>query len=166
MPKQLNAKIFKKMNTGSGMTILEMLVSMLIVVMVFVAVSTGVSVGQKAFFDSTKTSQSHILMESLIAAVEGDLQYATNVSTASNQIEFTNAERNFLDATLMVDDGKLVIGANSDTYGLIPEPTYTVAVSGFTATQSGDTINMTIELSNGYSRNFAVSLVNYKETSE
>lgn len=166
MPKQLNAKILKKLNTGSGMTILEMLVSMLIVVMVFVAVSTGVSVGQKAFFDSTKTSQSQILMESLIAAVEGDLQYATNVSTDANQIQFTNVERNFLDATLMVDDGKLVIGANSDTYDLIPEPTYTVAVSGFTATQSGDTIDMTIELSNGYSRNFAVSLVNYKETSE
>jgi len=166
MPKQLNAKIFKKLNTGSGMTILEMLVSMLIVVMVFVAVSTGVSVGQRVFFDSTKTSQSQILMESLIAAVEGDLKYATDVSTDSNQIRFTNAERNFLDATLMYDDGKLVVSTGSDSYDLVPEPTYTVEVSGFTAARTGDTINMTIELSNGYSRSFAVSLVNDKETSE
>jgi len=166
MPKQLSAKILKKLNTGSGMTILEMLVSMLIVVMVFVAVSTGVSVGQKAFFDSTKTSQSHILMESLIAAVEGDLQYATNVSTDANQIQFTNAEHNFLDATLMYEDGKLVVSTGSGSYDLVPEPTYTVEVSAFTAIQTGDTINMTILLPNGYSRDFAVSLVNYKETSE
>lgn len=165
MPKQLSAKIFKKLNTGSGMTILEMLVSMLIVVMVFVAVSTGISVGQRVFFDSTKTSQSQILMESLIAAVEGDLRYATDVSTVSNEIQFTNAERDFRDATLKYADGKLVASTASGIYDLVPEPTYTVEVADFTATQTGDTINMTIELSNGYSRNFVVSLVNYKETS-
>jgi hypothetical protein len=58
-----------------------------------------------------------------------------------------------------------VVSTASGTYDLVPEPTYTVEVASFTAAQTGATVNMTIELSNGYSRNFAVSLVNYKETS-
>jgi hypothetical protein len=66
----------------------------------------------------------------------------------------------------MYEDGKLVVSTGSGSYDLVPEPTYTVEVSAFTAIQTGDTINMTIQLSNGYSRDFAVSLVNYKETSE
>jgi len=166
MQKRIDTRILKKLNSGAGLTILETLVSMLIVIMVFIAVSTGVSIGQKVFLDSSRTSQSNILMESLFTAVEGDLQYATDVSTDANQIRFTNAERNFRDATLMYDDWKLIVRMGATSYDLVPEPTYTVAVSGFTASQTGDTVSMTILLSNGYSREFAVSLVNDKETSE
>lgn len=166
MQKRIDARILKKLNSGAGVTILETLISMLIVIMVFIAVSTGISIGQKAFLDSSRTSQSNVLMESLITAVEGNLRYATDVSTASDEIEFTNAERNFRDATLMYGDGKLMIQTASNAYDLVPEPTYTVPVAGFTASQSGNTISMTISLSNGYSREFAFSLVNDKEISE
>lgn len=168
MQKRIDARILKKLNGGAGLTILETLISMLIVIMVFVAVSTGISIGQKVFLDSSRTSQSNVLMESLITAVEGNLRYATDVSTAADEIEFTNAERNFRDATLAYDEdgGKLIIRTGSNSYDLVPEPTYTVPVSGFTASQSGNTISMTISLSNGYSREFAFSLVNDKEISE
>lgn len=91
----------------SGMTLMELLVSILILALLAVAMGTGMDAAMEIYADAQFETDSAALAGILNAALEDVLMFSGNVTREG---AFTNAEYGVLNGTLGVSDGKLCLG--------------------------------------------------------
>lgn len=151
--RRLRARLSRKLCSTRGLTLTELLVTTVIVLLVSACMVTGISLANRQFVISMRTSESRSLYSTLANVVQGELRMATRArfSSASQDnahdlidffstnyaIEYTSASASGseLSEFLVVDDdgaltsgyGYLALG--SSTYGewkeLISSASYT-----------------------------------------
>ena len=124
-------KLFKKLNSKQGYTLVELLTAMVIVILIGLMVSTGMTVGLKVQKESIFVANSDMLAGTLNTAISDVLRYSEANYVSGDIIDgkvedpkFTNKEYSIKRGFFFVDsDGYLAISKNGVDPAYEPDPT-------------------------------------------
>lgn len=114
----------KKLKTGSGMTLLEILVSLLILTLLVTAMGTGMNSAMRVYREARFESESAALAGIINTTLGDVLRYAEDIKAHSKGFIFTNVEYGARDVSLCVIDGILCLDDRSSQAALVNTGAY------------------------------------------
>lgn len=126
----------KKLRSGGGFTLIEVLVSMLILTFLVIGMGPGMKTAMTVYQESTFQSSSTALIGTMNATLGDVLRYAEDVEVAADgSFTFTNTDYGLQNATLNTKDNIItVIDHNGKEKPLLPEGSYpNMEITAFTA---------------------------------
>lgn len=142
----------KKLNSESGLTLVEMLCAVIILILLGLLLNTGLQMAVRSYRDLTAQSEVELLLSTAVDALADDLRYARNVNGSGTT--FTYDSDSYGENTGLGVDGKGQIVAKNGSgekrilstgaYGA--GGAYKVAAMEITLGSAGDEITFTIAL--------------------
>lgn len=125
-------KLFKKLNSKQGFTLVEMLASIIVLVLVTGIISLTVNMSVKYYTQSMRESAAQELCASLSTAVQEEMQYATSIQkqgTSGGYSYYSRARQHGSGCTITAVNGQLVVCKNGkDNYGLVGSKAYAYGI--------------------------------------
>ncbi|MGE4485801.1 MAG: prepilin-type N-terminal cleavage/methylation domain-containing protein [Oscillospiraceae bacterium] len=128
-------RLAKKLCSGRGFTLTEMLAAVVVLAVLCVAIGSGVSATINVYQKMTASSEAAILMNTLTLAVSDELQYATDIEIGDTEAGgYTSAVYGPGTRLYVTDSGRIAVektsvdsGGNAVTtvYYLVSDKTYT-----------------------------------------
>lgn len=100
----------KKLKSKSGMTLLEILVSLLILTLLVTAMGTGMHSAMRVYREARFESESAALAGIINTALGDILRHAEDIKADNEGFAFTNVEYGVRDVNLCISEGVLSLG--------------------------------------------------------
>lgn len=127
----------KKLRSGGGFTLMEVLASMLILTFLVIGMGPGMKTAMSVYQESTFQSSSTALIGTVNATLGDVLRFAEDVEVDEDKtFTFTNTDYGLQNAKLSFADGIItVIDHNGNEKPLLPEGSYpNMEITAFSAT--------------------------------
>lgn len=129
----------KKLRSGGGFTLMEVLASMLILTFLVIGMGPGMKTAMSVYQESTFQSSSTALIGTVNATLGDVLRFAEDVEVDEDEdktFTFTNTDYGLQNAKLSFADGIItVIDHNGNEKPLLPEGSYpNMEITAFSAT--------------------------------
>jgi|GEM_PF-4851294 len=146
----------KKLKNKKGFTLVEMLASLVLLGFVVLIVGGGANVAMKTYKESISYSESNTLASTLMFSIENEVRYASAINETNNEISSFTSPDYGNGASFKIDNGKLKIATNSNSFSVVGDKAYTngLAVESIKLekgekTTKGQIIDITLKLSGG-----------------
>lgn len=153
----------KKLCAQGGLTILELLITLFLVTLAGGIIAATVDLSTRQFNDRTQDADAQLLCSALSLFVQNELIYAEDIASDAGTVKFTDHVY-ALGSGCSFDvntDGRLVLNYSGNSYEAVGAGSYkgrkALKVTGLTIAPSGDTVQVTIVVSDKKGTELATS---------